>query len=71
MLDQPWAQDLEHYAIQHTLGCLLARVAGRSPLEYLDFEARQLQQTAVLDLIQDSHDRMDILLDSFIKKIST
>jgi 5-methylthioribose kinase len=71
VIDQPWAQDLENYAIHHTLGCLLARVAGRSPLEYLDLEARHIQQTAALDLIQESHDRMDILIDNFIHKVST
>ncbi len=34
----PWigATALEPRAVRHTLGCLLARVAGRSPLEYLD-----------------------------------
>ena len=31
----PWAADLEGRAVRHTLGCLLARVGGRSPLEYL------------------------------------
>lgn len=30
-----WAGDLERRAVGHTLGCLLARVSGRSPLEYL------------------------------------
>ena len=37
--DVPWAEDLEPRAVRHTLGCLLARVAGRSPLEYLDEES--------------------------------
>ena len=31
-----WQADLEPRAVRHALGCLLARVAGRSPLEYLD-----------------------------------
>ena len=30
-----WAQTLEPRAVRHTLGCLLARVIGKSPLEYL------------------------------------
>jgi hypothetical protein len=38
---------------RHTMGCLLARVAGRSPLEYLDQEERRRQQTAVVSLIGD------------------
>jgi hypothetical protein len=27
--------EIEPRAVRHTLGCLLARVAGKSPLEYL------------------------------------
>jgi aminoglycoside phosphotransferase (APT) family kinase protein len=40
-------------SVRHTLGCLLARVAGRSPLEYLNPEERGRQQTAVVSLIGD------------------
>ena len=32
--EPPFAASLETYAVRHALGCLLARVAGRSPLEY-------------------------------------
>jgi len=42
---------LESRAVAHTLACLLARVDGRSPLEYLDDDARQRQRTAVLRLM--------------------
>ncbi len=34
--DVPFAAELEPRAVRHTLGCLLARVRGRSPLEYMD-----------------------------------
>ena len=34
---------MEPRAVRHTLGCLLARVAGRSPLEYLDEPQRARQ----------------------------
>jgi 5-methylthioribose kinase len=47
----PWAADLEQRAVRHTLGCLLARVAGRSPLEYLDVAERDRQRQAVLSII--------------------
>lgn len=47
----PWAADLERRAVRHTLGCLLARVAGRSPLEYLDVAERHRQRQAVLSII--------------------
>jgi hypothetical protein len=43
-----WADELEPYAVRSTLGILLARVAGRSPLEYLDAGERARQQAAVL-----------------------
>jgi aminoglycoside phosphotransferase (APT) family kinase protein len=39
---------LEPRAVRHTLGCLLARVAGRSPLEYLTPPARDALRAAVL-----------------------
>lgn len=39
-------------ATRHTLGCLLARVDGRSPLEYLAPAERDLQRAVVLALMQ-------------------
>jgi len=47
----PWAADLEPRAVRHTLGCLLARVVGRSPLEYLNDEERARQRQAVLRIM--------------------
>ena len=47
----PWFPDLEPRAVRHTLACLLARVAGRSPLEYLDAAERARQRAAVLALM--------------------
>ena len=44
-------QATQRRVVGHTLGCLLARVAGRSPLEYLDAEERARQRDLVLDLI--------------------
>jgi 5-methylthioribose kinase len=46
----PWYGDLEAYAVQHTLACLLARVEGRSPLEYLNAAERARQRETVLRL---------------------
>jgi 5-methylthioribose kinase len=46
-----WAPGLEERSVRHTLGCLLARVAGRSPLEYLDEVERVRQREAVLAII--------------------
>jgi aminoglycoside phosphotransferase (APT) family kinase protein len=44
----PWVVDIEQRAVRHTLGCLLGRVAGRSPLEYLDESERARQREAGL-----------------------
>jgi 5-methylthioribose kinase len=61
--DVPWAADLEAAAVRQTLGCLLARVAGRSPLEYLDDAARARQQAAVVALMADPPARVEALVD--------
>ena len=44
--------ELEERAVRHTLGCLLARVDGRSPLEYLSDDERARQQRVVLQLMR-------------------
>ena len=49
-----WAGDLEPHAVRNTLGCLLARVAGRSPLEYLSCTQRQRQGEVVLGLMREA-----------------
>lgn len=49
--DVPWATDLEPFAVRQTLGCLLARVAGRSPLEYLSDDEKARQREAVVALM--------------------
>ena len=41
---EPWRRELEPRAVRHTLGCMLARVAGRSRLEYLS-ECRERTST--------------------------
>ncbi len=42
---------LEHRCQRHLLGCLLARVDGRSPLAYLSEAARVRQRSVVLGLL--------------------
>jgi len=49
--DVDFAADLETRVVRQTLACLLARVAGRSPLEYLDDAERECQQEAILSLM--------------------
>ncbi|HET7571433.1 MAG TPA: phosphotransferase [Gaiellaceae bacterium] len=60
---------LEERAVRHTLACLLARVAGRSPLEYLDAEERARQQRAVLALLPAPPERMDDLVAGFLEAL--
>lgn len=65
----PWGDNLEARAVRHTLGCLLARVAGRSQLEYLSSAERQRQQQAVLSLLSLSLSQMLSLIEQFINAI--
>jgi 5-methylthioribose kinase len=64
--DMPWAHDLEPRTVRHALGCLLARVAGRSTLEYLDGAARGRQRAAALMLMQQPPVRVDELAARFV-----
>ena len=65
----PWQDGLEPRAVRHTLGCLLARVAGRSPLEYLTDRERSAQQRAVLALLDAPPATMRSLIANFIARI--
>lgn len=58
--------DFEERCIRHTLGCLLARVEGRSPLEYLNESEKNYQKRMVLDLISNLPSSMEALIDSFV-----
>lgn len=68
--EQPWAQDLEAFAVRNTLGCLLARVAGRSTLEYMDGDERSLQRRVVTALIAAPPPTVAALADAFCKGIA-
>jgi aminoglycoside phosphotransferase (APT) family kinase protein len=64
-----FTEPLEERAVRHTLGCLLARVDGRSPLEYLDERARRRQRVAALALMQDTPRTMPELVDRWREHI--
>lgn len=66
--DVPWKTNLESQAINHTLGCLLARVAGRSPLEYLSPSERLEQQETVLKLIKKTPETIPDLIQQTVRK---
>lgn len=69
MVGMPWAEVLEPRTVRHTLACLLARVSGRSPLEYMDEEERARQRQTVISLLADPPPSIDTLIDEFIQGI--
>lgn len=66
-----WAAVLELRVVKHTIGCLLARVAGKSPLEYLTPEERVLQRDVVISLIAARPSTVPDLVAQFICNIDT
>lgn len=66
-----WAQDLEPRVVRHTLGCLLARVDGKSPLEYLAPDEKTRQRDTILSLMPQAPTSVSDLIDQFISKIET
>jgi tRNA A-37 threonylcarbamoyl transferase component Bud32 len=67
---EPWAGDLEGRAVRKTLGVLLARVRGRSPLEYLDRTERDRQAAAVIDLMSAPPPTVPALTAAFLDRIA-
>lgn len=61
---------MEPRCVRNTLACLLARVDGRSPLEYLTEEERCRQRTAVLNLMDDSPRSILELIERFVTSLS-
>lgn len=68
--DEEWSKDLEEYSARHTLACLLARIAGRSPLEYLNTEQRTIQRRIVVELMQSRLATMSELFSEFEKRLN-
>jgi len=56
---------LEAFSVRQTLACLLARVEGRSPLEYLTDNARARQRKIVLQMIADLPEGIPELIERF------
>lgn len=68
--DVAWRDDLEPRAVRHTLGCLLARVAGRSPLEYLTDAERRAQLNAVVSMLDSPPTHIADLIPRFLEAIA-
>jgi tRNA A-37 threonylcarbamoyl transferase component Bud32 len=67
----PWASEVEPRVVRHTLGCLLARVAGKSPLEYLTPGEATRQLETVLLFMQAPPTRVPDLIDAFVRRIES
>ena len=66
-----WVRQFEARVVRHTLACLLARVAGKSPLEYLTPEEMKRQQDIVLALIAEPPINVADLITEFVRKTET
>jgi tRNA A-37 threonylcarbamoyl transferase component Bud32 len=68
--DVRWfAVDFPGRWVRHTLGCLLARVAGRSPLEYLSPNERRRQWAVVLKLMHRPPNDVAELATQFVERV--
>ena len=67
--DAPGSAGLEGRSVRCALGCLLARVAGRSPLEYLDRAQRDRQHRVVVAMMGWPPNTVSELVDRFVELI--
>jgi 5-methylthioribose kinase len=64
-----WASELEPRVVRHAIACLLARVAGKSPLEYLTPSEVARQRHILLALVAKPPTNVPDLIANFISKI--
>jgi 5-methylthioribose kinase len=64
-----WAADLEPRLVAHSLGCSLARVAGKSLLEYMTPREMARQRDIVLQIMADPPVTVPELVSQFTEKI--
>ena len=69
-LVKPQRDIIGRFAARHTLACCLARVAGRSPLEYLDGEQRGRQRRIALGLLQQDIQGIPHLIRAFGERLA-
>jgi aminoglycoside phosphotransferase (APT) family kinase protein len=65
----PWFEGAVRRAPVHTLACLLARVHGKSPLEYLTSGQRARQSSVVLQLARGLPTPLERLLSDFTEAV--
>ena len=61
--------DRQACATRHALACLLARVIGKSPVDYLDEQARLRQRDACFALLISPPSDLHTLVDRFLREI--
>ncbi|MCO5236500.1 MAG: aminoglycoside phosphotransferase family protein [Chitinophagaceae bacterium] len=66
----PVSVEAEHRAADHTLGCLLARVKGRSPVDFLTVREQHCQVKISLALTEERITRIPELIEKFVTKLS-
>jgi hypothetical protein len=64
-----WRAALEPRVARHTLGCLLARVAGRPPLDYLAWGARAPPRAAAIELMRRPPATVAALVEQFVARL--
>ena len=62
--------EFEVRCVRHSLACLLARVCGRSPLEYLSPEERSRQADATLAIMRSTPLEIPALIERFEKELA-
>lgn len=67
--DLPWAEDLEPHAVRLTIACLIARVVGRSRLEYLDDASQGRQLRSASALAADPPETIGELVEGFVRGV--
>jgi len=66
---QSWSEHQRVRVVRHTLACLLARVAGKSPLEYLTLDEKSRQKDIVLGLMANPPSEVADLIRKFLQEI--
>jgi hypothetical protein len=69
--DVEWQADLAARSVRHTLGCLLARVKGKSQLEYLSERERSAQLSVSMELIKSPPSTIEDLIGHFVERVET
>lgn len=64
-----WSNIVESRAVRHSLACLLARVAGKSPLEYLAQEEVVRQRDIILKMIAAPPVTVPTMIAEFVRGI--